>query len=592
MMARLVTRHPLVLITLLRLSLVVILLAGQLNPVLIPSAAAVPSAGGLQTIGDFLSLGANTMRELQTAIDMAGDELMGDTLEQLYNDIDTIIETLSRTYQHNLDVTINSLNAFTRNKLLELQRLIDQVNQKLQEDIMLVSREAQNVIRQASLEIRRATLELEQSLKNVIIVSGETAAYVVDRAIYDAILVVALVLLGLGLLLFIWLLFSRRLPGGFARLLLLLFMAAYLALFGAMVLLPPVRGYAMAYTGVGLEQRLEKVANEPRIFDVFPHTIILGQTPELEVWGSTLRPEGKSPTAKIAGLPVTVTASSDQRVVVNVADLTAPEGSHNLILIYDGREGAREVVNVSHLTPTPAPPDLVVFGLHIDPSSPVVGDNAHAIIWVRNRGSGPARRFEVELRPYAGHPGLTTEVPVLNATQSQSFAFDFAYPNPGNFDAVAIADVSNSVPETNEANNSRTLRVTVQPPPPRQARVTVNFIKILVEKDTEAGGGEMWLDFTIGGETGRWPLKGFNEVKRGNEYTIGKVFVLTLTEGEILKIYVNGTEADRYVNDPMGYVDRKFLSTDEWGKGPQEDQSSCPAGCYTIWYEISVTWLQ
>jgi len=38
--------------------------------------SAVPCrAGLLQNIGDFLSLGANTVRELQTAIEMAGGEV-------------------------------------------------------------------------------------------------------------------------------------------------------------------------------------------------------------------------------------------------------------------------------------------------------------------------------------------------------------------------------------------------------------------------------------------------------------------------------------------------------------------------------------
>lgn len=37
-------------------------------------AAAAPPAGVLQTVGDFLSLGANTMRELQEAIKLASGE--------------------------------------------------------------------------------------------------------------------------------------------------------------------------------------------------------------------------------------------------------------------------------------------------------------------------------------------------------------------------------------------------------------------------------------------------------------------------------------------------------------------------------------
>ena len=306
-----VDRRPFAIRSFVRLSLIAILLMSQLTPILTPPAAAAPVAGVVQTIGDFLSLGANTVRELQDAIQIAGAEVRG-TLDQLNNDISTIVQTLSQTYQDNLNVTINSLDAATRNKLLELQGLIDQVNQTLQQDIALASDAAKDVIRKASLEIRRATLELEQGLKNVIIVGGETAAYVVDRAIYNAILVIAIVMLGVGLLVFILLLFLRRLPQGLARALLIGFIAFYLALFGSLALVPPVRGYAMTFTGIGLEQRLEKVANEPRILDIIPDRIILGDTREVEIWGNTLRPQDQSPTVKIAdrSVPVTRPATS------------------------------------------------------------------------------------------------------------------------------------------------------------------------------------------------------------------------------------------------------------------------------------------
>ena len=395
-----VDRHPFAIRFFVRLSLIAILLMSQLT-ILTPPAAAAPVAGVVQTVGDFLSLGANTVRELQDAIQIAGAEVRG-TLDQLNNDISTIVQTLSQTYQDNLNVTINSLDAATRNKLLELQGLIDQVNQTLQQDIALASQAAKDVIRKASLEIRRATLELEQSLKNVIIVGGETAAYVVDRAIYNAILVIAIVMLGVGLLVFILLLFLRRLPQGLACALLIGFIAFYLALFGSLALVPPVRGYAMTFTGIGLEQRLEKVANEPRILDIIPDRIILGDTREVEIWGNTLRPQDQSPTVKIADRSVPVSAASNERVVANVAGFSAAEGSTNLVLTYEGRDGPREVVQLVRLTPTPTPPDLVITGFSIDPASPVQRGNARATITVRNQGNGAARSFVVQWRPSAG----------------------------------------------------------------------------------------------------------------------------------------------------------------------------------------------
>lgn len=583
----------------LRLLLIIILVTVQFTPLLTPPAAAAPRAGVLQTVGDFLSLGANTVRELQQAIQLAGAEMRG-TLEALNNDISTLIQTLSQTYQDNLNVTINSLDAATRNKLLELQGLIDQVNETLQQDITLASEAAKDVIRQASLQIRRATLEVEQSLKNIIVVGGETAAFVVDRAIYDGILIVCLVLLGLGLLLFVFLLFTQRLPGGLAGKLVLLFMGIFLALNGALVFIPPVRAYAMTFTGVGLEQRLEKVAAQPRILDILPDPIVVGRTTEVQVWGNTLMPQGTPPSVKIADRSVALNAVSNDQVVVNMSGFDGPEGSTNLVLSYGDREGPREVVRLARLTPTPSPPDLVIAGYSIAPASPVQRGNARATIVVRNQGAGPTNRsFVVQWKPYAAHPGLSSTVPTLAAGQSQTLTFDFAYPNPGPVDAVAIVDVFNTVAETNEGNNSLTRSVAVQPAPPRRARVGVTFTQVTVHDDADpAADGELWLDFNISSQTGRFPNSGTKDVNSGSTYSIGKRFELTLSETEKLTIFVNGTDEDNPGfplfddNDPMGTVSKEYVSANEWGRGSHSDRSSCPDGCYTIHYTIDVTWLQ
>ena len=215
---------------------------------------------------------------------------------------------------------------------MELQSLIEQVNATLQADITLVQQASKDIIHTASVEIRRDADALEQSLKNVIVVGGETAAYVVDRAIYDALLIIAVVLLGVGGLVFVWLLFTRR-PSGFGGALAYLFIAAYIGIFGALVIWPPARGYAMTYTGIGLQQRLA-VVNTPHIVELVPEQITLGQTQELQIWGSMLTPQGKTPTVTIGGQTVAVRAASDQQVVVDVHDLSgcwmgAPNWSWN-----------------------------------------------------------------------------------------------------------------------------------------------------------------------------------------------------------------------------------------------------------------------
>lgn len=582
----------------LRFLIIVILLGSQLFPTFLPAATAKPLDGVLQTVGDFLSLGANTVRELQKALQVAGAEVRA-TLEQLNNDISTLVQNLSQTYQDNLNVTINSLDAATRNKLLELQGWIDQVNQTLQQDITLAGQTAKDVISKASLEIRRAAQTLEQSLKNIIVVGGETVAYIVDRAIYDAILVISLILIGLGLLVFIVLIFKNKLPEGPPRAMIIGFIAVYLALFGSLALVPSVRASAMTFTGVGLQQQVDKTSNQPHILDVIPNKIILGETREIEIWGNALLQKGKSLTVKIADQAVPVSASSDQLIVVNVSALNIPDGSTNLALVYEGRDSIPAVVSIARLTPTPAPPDLTLASFTVNPSSPVQRGNARATLVVTNQGQGPSRNFVVQWKPFAGHPGLSTSVPALNAGQSQALTFDFAYPNAGTVDSVASVDVFNTVAETNEGNNSRTLTLSVRPAPPRQARVTVTFTQISVHDDADpAAAGELWLDFNISGRTGRWPNSGTKDVDSGNTYAINKSFQFTLTEGEKLTVFVNGTDEDNPGfplfddNDPMGTVSNEFVSANEWGKGSHDPRSTCPDGCYTIHYTVDVAWLQ
>lgn len=576
--------------------LVAAVLVSQLTLALPAPASA--SLGVIQTIGDFLSLGANTVRELQRAIEIAGGEIRA-TLEQLNNDLNALIQTLSETYQENLFITIDSLDAATKNKLLEIQGLITQINEQIQADITLAGDTAKQVIRDASLQLRRVAADLEQSLTNIIVVGGTTVAYVLDKAIYNAILVISLVLLGIGLLVFVVLLFRRRLPsGGLALILALLFMAIYVILFGALVVVPQARGYVMIFTGVGLKDQLAAVARQPRIFDVIPDTVILGETRELQVWGSSLRPDGKTPTATIANNSVPVSAASDQQVVLNVASLSGPEGSTNVVLAYDGVAGPTEVVRLIRPTPIPQPPDLTISAFSISPSSPVEGNNARASITVRNQGGSRAGSFVVRWRPHATHPGLSNNVSGLNASASQTFTFDFAYPNPGTFDSVATVDVNNTVAESNEGNNSATRTVTVQQRPPRSANVTVSFSQVTVHDDADpAASGELWLDFNISGQTGRWPSSGTRSVDSGNTYTVNKSFTVRLTEGQNLTIFVNGTDEDAPGfptfddHDPMGTVSKTFGSAAGWGQGSHSDRSTCPDGCYTIHYTISIVWL-
>lgn len=551
-------------------------------------------AGVLQTIGDFLSLGANTVREIQEAIQLVSGETRV-ILEQLEAELSEMLSIIEETYQDNLNVTLDSLDAVTRNKLLEVETVIGRVNEQLQEDIQLIGEEARAVISDATLQIRRTALELEESLQNVIIVGGETVLFVLDRAVSNAIIIIALVLLGIGLLIFVFLLFTHRLPSSrIAQVLGFAFMLAYVVLFGALILVPQVRVFVMTTTGIGLQQRLETITAVPRILAVLPETVIIGETSELEVWGSKLRLNGEPPTAKIAEQPVPISAASDDLLVLNVSTLESDTVSTNLVLEYPEQEPLTEVVRLFKPTPVPAPADLTITNLTISPASPVEEGNTQATVTVRNQGGSDARNFTVRWRPLATHPGLSQSVALLRAGQSTTLTFNHAYVAPGAVDTVATVDIFNNVAESNEGNNDRTRSVTVQPKPPRRARVTVNFTRITIHDDAESGEGELILNFNVNGQTGRFPTSGTRGMNNGSEITINRAFEVTLEEGQDLVVFVNGTEEDGGLtggDDDMGFVRRTYVSSQNWNSGSHSERSNCPDGCYTIHYNISVAFL-
>lgn len=427
-------------------------------------------AGLLQSLEDFLSLGANTVREIQKLIPMVGDEARG-LLQALVTELNGLIDTLSRTYQDNLNITLNSLDVLTRDKLLEVEQVIDRVNRAIQDDILLASAEAKNVIREAREQLALAAASLEENVKNIIVVGGETAVFIIDRAFYDLITLVAIILLAVGLLVFVWSLFRHRIPeGGIGRTLLLIFMVAYVIILGALAFVPQVRAFVMTNTGLGLKQRLEKeeLVGQPRLLRIIPSDIVIGQANELQLWGTSLLPAGATPAARVGARSMPIVASSDRQIVLNVASLNSETsgGSRDVVLTYpDGKE-ARDVVRLIRLTPTPVPPDLTITTFTLSPASPQVRDNVTATITVRNLG-GPAGASRLKWLPCADLTQAVAALPVpaLGAGEQRTFTLNFAYTSARTCQSLAIIDELNTVAESNEANNQASRSITIRPEP-------------------------------------------------------------------------------------------------------------------------------
>jgi hypothetical protein len=619
-----------------------------------------------ETLGDLLSLGANTVRELQEAIQLAGGEVRT-TLEQLDGTLRDLLGELEKTYQNNLNITLDSVDALTRNKILELESLMLTVNEQLQGDIRLISDEAKGVLREAALRARVLSDDIKRDLQDVVVVAGETGVFLIERTAENIVIVASVILLAIGIIIFVGILLrggvkATGLPAILGYGLVLL----YIAFFGALVVLPQFRGFVMSRTGIGLKERLETTINQPSIFAVMPDTIRVGESQEIEIWGSQLISDTEQPTVTIAGNPVPIAAISRDRIVLDVSDVSAlaaqaagavenlaqvdnlfigrdlatdlqliepvpfdgtiigefrnpidlidlvnldpvvtndpatggvelPAGSTTLKLDYPTHEDILTVVRIQPPVPPVQPADLRISAFTITPSGLVRNQNATATITIRNDGGTEATNFLLRWKPTAAHPGLSTNVPSLAPNAGQTFTFNQAYLTVGTFDSVVTVDELNRVAESNEANNSSIRSVAVAEQPPRQARVTVTFTGVTVHDDADPwpkGEGEVSLTFDVNGTTGRFPNSGSSGISSGSTESFTRTFTVTVAEGETLNVFVNGKEGDDDSGDDlMGTVNARYTTGQNWGSGSHNERSTCPDGCYTIHYTVTVAFI-
>ena len=114
-------------------------------------------------------------------------------------------------------------------------------------------------------------------------------------------------------------------------------------------------------------------------------------------------------------------------------------------------------------TPTPpaAKPDLYVSEFSIDPATPVQGSPAHVRIGVYNQGDAAAGPFTVEWYGLTtfGEASCDWDVPGANAHGGRILECDFTFNSwyPVNKTTIVHVDVNNTVDESNEGNNSRSI---------------------------------------------------------------------------------------------------------------------------------------
>lgn len=369
------------------------LIANLVMPSLTVKAAPMPSIWGdiagavfarpAETIGDLLTkaLGIERLIELSEsaidqAIDNAGEEAREtvkvagmearSTLEKFRQDNESIILLLEKEYESALDVTIDSLDAISRRKLREVEDALMRVNKVLQEDIILLKessveviqeagQEISTVIESASFKIQDNIIQLEQTLENTVVIVTDSAAYLVDRLFNNIISAISLIFLGLGLLLFIYLFYARRLQKGLPATIATIFVGVFLAGFGTLLLFAPARAFVLISAQIGIEEKLE-ISKKKSVVYVMPSSLQPEQTKVLEIRGRHLTPGGAHPTVKFAGKSVPIIAAHETEITVDISNIALNKldiTKQTLVLQWEN-DPPPISVNLN-ITPTPLP---------------------------------------------------------------------------------------------------------------------------------------------------------------------------------------------------------------------------------------------
>ncbi|HTC69254.1 MAG TPA: CARDB domain-containing protein, partial [Acidothermaceae bacterium] len=111
--------------------------------------------------------------------------------------------------------------------------------------------------------------------------------------------------------------------------------------------------------------------------------------------------------------------------------------------------------------------EFTVKPVESDPTESVVqGRPAIATIKVTNTGNVPAGTFIVSWTPYTFAKPLTRTVTGLGPGESTTVTMEYTFPTATTVTGTALADSTHVVKETDENDNSATLKTVVQPPLP------------------------------------------------------------------------------------------------------------------------------
>ena len=207
----------------------------------------------------------------------------------------------------------------------------------------------------------------------------------------------------------------------------------------------------------------------------------------------------------------------------------AQAGAHAIKAVADGANyitESDETNNEKTITFSPIPPDLIIESITWEPEIPAKGDSVTFNVIVKNQGSGRAGFFHVAL--YIDSYQLSDMVNPIEAGATDNATFIWSA-RAGSYTIKAVADSSDKVLESNEANNEKTVTLSTLPdliietitwePTSPQKSDTITFT-VTIKNQGVSKAGSFRVHFYVDNS-----FKGYQDVEEiGADATVAKTF--------------------------------------------------------------------
>lgn len=448
-----------------QISIILFAAYGQPSGFRIASASGwqAPSSQTLTSLLGLDDLARQTANRIDQALAIAQGALH-DELEQLHADVTDIINQLNITYKDLLNVSISSLDTETQRVATLLSNQLQNIIHQIDSSIKDAPAALLTVVQSTRTQLSQLTAQLEASLANVIAFTTSSVTYILDRAAWNTIGTGAVLILLAGIAIILVVVVKTKGwptgPGGvIAGFLLVLFIVGG----SALSFVPTVKAQALKAVGKGME--VPTIPLVPRIFELAPNPVILGQTTELNILGTHLILDGETPVVTIDGVEAAIRATGEERITVAVPT-EGQSRTVQLTLTYTlNKQSVGEPLELRAPTPIPQPALISLTNFNFSPSNPIATrDIVYATVTVTNSGDLPSNEFTLTWIPMPGQGTYTATITSLTAHETRNVTIPqgFTYPQGGVF---STSVQSNS---TQMGSNPTALsgQIIVQTPPP------------------------------------------------------------------------------------------------------------------------------